>query len=225
MADIPDLPLQQMPEIVSRALYGTTGPVKTPEPTEPQPFGFIAKTTEPPIDSDDPDFDLESERPPFAKLLAPAVGLAAFAGGPTYRPEPQQFPGEVDPEEQELADAIRPIRRLFAEGVFREALASSATPEPTPQQLTKRETTITPTTPTKTPELEMKFTRKYRQGGDGDIWVDTFDNVGELRSTYVLWDEDELTKARLELSKYAPLRCLAVRIPKMNQSTKASCRR
>jgi hypothetical protein len=47
----------------------------------------------------------------------------------------------------------------------------------------------------------VKFTRKFRQDGDGDIWTETFDDTGEMRSAYVLSDPDELAKARLELLK------------------------
>jgi len=205
MADLPDLPLAEMPEIVSRAPYGTTGPVETPVPADtPEPFGYFAKV-KPPLDTAD-DADLEFERPPFHKLFAPDVPIAtaAIAGGESFRPEPRTFLGDdTDAEETEVGNAIQPIRRLFAEGIYRTSLATVPTQEPPARRssFTRSEADTIPTpTPKETPT--PKLITKLHRDSDGFLWQELFDG-DELKATHVIYDESQIDPE--EIAKYAPL--------------------
>jgi len=189
MADLPDLPLAEMPEIVSRALYGTTGPVETPVPADtPEPFGYFAKV-KPPLDTAD-DADLEFERPPFHKLFAPDVPIAtaAIAGGESFRPEPRRFLGDdFDEEEMEIRNALQPIRQLFVEGVFRQALAPTTAPVPIEKRLVERENF--PPTPKETPT--QKLISKLHRDADGFLWQSIYDG-DSLKSTKIVYDESQI---------------------------------
>ena len=132
------------------------------------------------------------------KLFAANIpaATAAFAGGLGFKPEAQHFlDDEEDLEEVEANRAPQPIRRLFAEGVFRDALATPATQAPPARRLAERDITITPAKE----KTETTLTYKFRQS-TGAIFREGYDADNILQSCFLVEDAEEIGIAKRDPS-------------------------
>jgi hypothetical protein len=155
--------LSPMPEEISAALLGTTGPVAAAPPPDIG-FGICAKVKIVPRDPfDDP--DLDSERQFFEKLSPPIV-TAAIAGPDCYQPEPRTFLGdETDPDDRKADALLETLRKQRREGIFFGTLGVTAPPTATSEQLHKS-ATATPATENVRASLAAFIRRQVADGSE-----------------------------------------------------------